>query len=137
MNKRKIIINNNSKNKIININNKIFDFYLFSKEGICILDSPLFKLFNDEIKYNEFKLLLGDVFHNFFKNNKKYDNFTFETIILEKFKVTILLKNTLALIGIFPLLSSKSYQHMLLIHLFIALINYKGDSISKIDSITQ
>ena len=137
MNKRKIIINNNSKNEIININNKIFDFYLFSKEGICILDSPLFKLFNDEIKYNKFKLLLKNVCYNFFKNNKKYDNFTFETIILEKFKVTILLKNTLALVGIFPLLSSKSYQHMLLIHLFIALINYKGDSISKIDSISQ
>ena len=134
VNKKKINLNNN---ETININNKIFNFFLFSKEGICILESQIFKIFNDEIQYNRFKLLLKNICHNFFKQIKNYENFIFETIILEKFKITILLKNSLSLVGIFPLLSSKSYQHMLLIHLFIALINYKGDSISKIDSINE
>ena len=41
------------------------------------------------------------------------------------------------MVGLFPLYSSKSYQHLLLIHLFIALINYKGDSITKIDLISD
>lgn len=81
--------------------------------------------------------MLKNICHHFFKNNKKYENFTFETLILEKFKVIILLKQSLALIGIFPLLSSKSYHRMLLIHLFIALINYKGDSVTKIDAIGE
>ena len=119
----------------MNTNNKIFNFFLFSKEGICILESQLSKLFNEEEKYNTFKRLIKNVCHNFFKKNKKYESFTFETIFLEKFKITILLKHSLVLVGIFPLLSSKSYQHLLLIHLFIALINYKGDSIQKIESI--
>ncbi len=121
----------------MNANNKIFNFFLFSKEGICILESQLSKLFNEEEKYNTFKRLIKNVCHNFFKKNKKYESFTFETIFLEKFKITILLKHSLVLVGIFPLLSSKSYQHLLLIHLFIALINYKGDSIQKIDTINE
>ena len=82
-------------------------------------------------------MLIKNICHNFFKKNKNYENFSFETIFLEKFKITLLLKNSLVLIGIFPLLASKSYQHLLLIHLFIALINYKGDSPSKIDLISE
>lgn len=104
---------------------------------MCVLENHIFKLFNEDIENTKFKLLLKNVCHNFFKNTKKYDNFSFETIIVEKFKITILLKHSIALVGIFPLLSSKSYQKMLLIHLFIALVNYKGDSISKIDSISD
>lgn len=129
-----MVINNN---EILNINNKIYCFLLFSKEGLCVLETQQIKLFTSEEHYHQFKLLLKNICYHFFKNNKKYENFTFETLIVEKFKVTILLKQSLALIGIFPLLSSKSYQKMLLIHLFIALINYKGDSVAKIDAIGE
>ena len=99
--KKKLVINNN---EILNINNKIYCFLVFSKEGLCALEAQQVKLFTTEDQYHKFKLLLKNLCHHFFKNNKKYENFTFETLILEKFKVTILLKQSIALIGIFPLL---------------------------------
>ena len=49
----------------------------------------------------------------------------------------ILLKSKLAFVGVFTSNSSGGFQNLLLIHLYISLINFKGDSISKINSLNK
>ena len=60
-------------------------------------------------------------------NNKNRDDlFLFNRIVINNYKITILIRSKIALIGIFSLYSSKGFQNLLLIHLYISLINFKG-----------
>ena len=67
----------------------------------------------------------------------KEDLFTFNYFIINKYKITFLIKSKITLVGIFSFNTSKGYQNLLLIHLFISLINYKGDSLFKLNIINN
>lgn len=68
-------------------------------------------------------------------NNKYFEKFLFNRLFVNNFKIVILLKSKIALVGLFPINSSASFENLLLIHLFISFINFKGDAISKINLI--
>ena len=68
-------------------------------------------------------------------NNKYFEKFLFNRLFVNNFKIVILLKSKIGLVGLFPINSSASFENLLLIHLFISFINFKGDAISKINLI--
>ena len=61
----------------------------------------------------------------------------FNYFIINKYKITFLIKSKIALVGLFSSNTSTGYQNLLLIHLFISLINYKGDSLTKLNIINS
>ena len=61
------------------------------------------------------------------KVNPLENDFIFKSIQNNKIKILFLLKNNIIMVGIFPITSSIQFQRLLLIHIFIALINFKGD----------
>ena len=61
----------------------------------------------------------------------------FNYFIINKYKITFLIKSKIALVGLFSFNTSTGYQNLLLIHLFISLINYKGDSLTKLNIINS
>ena len=129
--------------------NKIYDFFIFNKSGICIVEKQLEILFPVPEQYNNYKLYIKNIAHSLLINfelkksnsqeNEKlninkintYDNeFKFKSIQTDKIKILFLIKNSLIFVGIFPKISSIQYQRLLLFHIFIALNNFKGDFIS-------
>ena len=70
-------------------------------------------------------------------NENRDDLFLFNRIVINNYKITILIRSKIALIGIFSLYSSKGFQNLLLIHLYISLINFKGNSITKLNLINN
>ena len=69
---------------------------------------------------------------------KQMENeFVFKDFQFEKCKILFLIRNNLILAGTFPMTSSTQFQRLLLIHLFLALINFKGDSISAMKKINN
>ena len=130
--------------------NKIYDFFLFNKSGICILQQQFEILFTDKEQYNNYKLMIKNITNKFsfnqdkekkkvnIQNNDKLNintnkvnplenDFIFKSIQNNKIKILFLLKNNIIMVGIFPITSSIQFQRLLLIHIFIALINFKGD----------
>ena len=51
----------------------------------------------------------------------------FKSIQNNGIKILFLLKNSIIIVGAFPITSSIQFQRLLLIHIFIALVNFKGD----------
>ena len=130
--------------------NKIYDFFLFNKSGICILQQQFEILFTDKEQYNNYKLIIKNTSNKFsfnqdkekkkanIQNNDKLNintnkvnplenDFIFKSIQNNKIKILFLLKNNIIMVGTFPITSSIQFQRLLLIHIFIALINFKGD----------
>ena len=73
-------------------------------------------------------------------NNIKYpkDNeFIFKNINLEKCKLLFMIRNNNVFVCTFPIKSSTQFQRLLLIHIFIALINFKGDAITAIGKFNE
>ena len=48
-----------------------------------------------------------------------------------------MIKSKIATVGIFSINSSRGFQNLILLHLFISLINFKGDSITKLNIINN
>ena len=71
------------------------------------------------------------------KNKNKDDIFLYNNIINNRYKIKIIIKAKIALVGIFSINTSKGFQNLLLMHLFISLINFKGDSIIKLNLINN
>ena len=67
----------------------------------------------------------------------KEDLFLFNYLMINKYKITFLIKSNIALVGVFSFNTTKGYQNLLLIHLFISLINYKGDFLTKLNLINN
>jgi len=67
--------------------------------------------------------------NNNHKNNRKYekDNFEYQKIYFMGFKLNVLIKNCLVLIGIFTENLSSYYIKMYLLHMYIAFLNFNGD----------
>ena len=149
--------NNKDSYEILN-KNKIYDFFIFNKSGICILEKQLEILFQDKIQYNNYKLQTKNIAYtllnkslvknkpkaqtqenndilnvNINKSNSSLENdFIFQSIQTDKIKILFLIKNNIILVGTFPKTSSTQFQRLLLIHTFIALINFKGDFLQLI-----
>jgi len=112
------------------------------------LDKQFDPIFKDEGKYLNYKLLIKNIAHNLlmsFQNckfprdesnvlnlgNSKIKNenkFIFKSIGLEKCKILFLIRNNNIFVGVFHKTSSIEFQRLLLIHIFIAIINYEEDS---------
>ena len=71
------------------------------------------------------------------KTNYIENEFLFESIKIGNIKILFLIKNNAILVGTFPKSSSIQFQRLLLIHLFIALINFKGDIITSLKKINE
>ena len=125
--------------------NKLYDFFLFNQSGICVLEKQIKILFNNISEYNNYKLIIKRISHTLlmnYQNIKPYDNtleneFIFKNIQNEKCKILFLIKNNFILVGTFPFTSSIQFQRLLLMHIFIALINFKGDFISCVDKLNE
>ena len=138
----------------------MYDFFLFNKSGVCILEKQLEILFNDISQYNKYKLIIKNMAHSLLinidknkpknqtqemdklninkNNNNPLDNeFIFKNIQNDKIKILFLIKNNNILVGTFPKSSSIEFQRFLLVHIFIALINFKGDFISIVKKINE
>lgn len=92
---------------------------------------------NNEAQYDNLKILIKRVSIKLLNNKNNSDLFLFNRILYKKYKIVILLKSKLALVGVFSQDSTKSFHNLLLIHLYISLINFKGDSINKINNINK
>lgn len=111
---------------------------MFNESGICILEKQIEALFDDKTEYNNYKLIIKNISHNLFiNNNRNDDEFIFKSIQNEKYKILFLIKSNCILIGTFSPSSTTQYQRLLLIHIFIALINFKGDLLSTFKTFTE
>ena len=125
--------------------NKLYDFFLFNQSGICVLEKQIKTLFADISQYNNYKLLIKRISHTLlmnYQNIKPNDNtleneFIFKNIQNEKCKILFMIKNNFILVGAFPFTSSIQFQRLLLMHIFIALINFKGDFILCVDKLNE
>ena len=124
--------------------NKLYDFFLFNQSGICVLEKQIKTLFADLSEYNNYKLIIKRLSHTLlmnYQNIKPNDNleneFIFKNIQNEKYKILFMIKNNFILVGTFPYSSSIQFQRLLLMHIFIALINFKGDFISCVDKLNE
>ena len=89
---------------------------------------------------NKFKIIIQKIVLIIMNNNtnkNKEDLFYFNRFLFNKFKITIMIKSKIALVGLFSLNSSRGFQNLLLMHLYISLINFKGDSIIKLNLINN
>ena len=127
----------NIYNIIVNDNQKTHLFFLFIESGLCIFEKKLELNNINEEEYNNLKILLKNISIKLLNKNKNPDLFIFNRFLLNKYKIVILLKSKLAFVGIFTSNSSKGFQNLLLMHLYISLINFKGDSINKINSLNK
>jgi hypothetical protein len=130
------------------LNNKIYDFFIFNNSGICILEKQFDSILKDTEKYMNYKLLIKNIAHNLLINSEntkfpkdesevlniandkiiKENKFIFKSIKLEKCKILFLIRNNNIFVGVFYSNSSIEFQRLLLMHIFIALINYEEDS---------
>ena len=123
--------------------NIIYYYFLFVKSGLCILEKNLERnnnLINNEDEYNKLRKIIQKLvikIMNNQNNKNKEDLFLFNRFIINKYKIIIMIKSKIVSVGIFALKSSRGFQNLLLIHLYISLINFKGDSIIKLNLINN
>lgn len=104
---------------------------MFNESGICILEKQIETLFDNTTEYNNYKLIIKNISHTLLINNSKNDDdFIFKSLQSEKYKILFFIRNNCILAGTFSPSSITQYQRLLLIHIFIALINFKGDLFS-------
>ena len=131
--------------------NKVYNIFMFNSSGICFLETQQEILFNELKEYNEYKIKIKNIAHIFlmhqYRNMNKTKNknknketiyinqtdnnfgndFIFNYIETDLYKILLLIKNDFILVSTFPKSSSIQFQRLLLIHIFIALTNFKGD----------
>ena len=71
------------------------------------------------------------------KKDSKGNEFIFKNIQLEKCKILFMLRNNIIFVSTFPIRSTIQFQRLLLIHIFIALINFKGDAITAMNKLNE
>ena len=75
---------------------------------------------------------------NINKTNANENEFIFKSLQNEKLKILFLIiNNNFIIVGIYPKYSSTQFQRLLLMHIFIALINFKGDIISTMKILNE
>ena len=126
-----------SKNKNIILNNSIYEFFIFSKNGICISHSQYKKIYDNENDYERFKKSIKNISCNLLNKATDTSLFNFCKIRISNLIIQILLKDEMSFIGIFPINSSHYFHKLILIHMYIALLNFKGDTVEKIEIINK
>ncbi len=121
----------------IPFNNSILEFFVFTKSGICILNSQYKNIYDNEGDYNRYKLIIKNISCHLLDKATDTTLFYFSKITISSFIIQILLKDGMAFVGIFPNNSSTSFQKLILIHMYIALLNFKGDTIEKVDILNK
>ena len=121
----------------IPFNNSILEFFVFTKSGICILNSQYKNIYDNEDDYNRYKLIIKNISCHLLDKATDTTLFYFSKITISSFIIQILLKDGMAFVGIFPNNSSTSFQKLILIHMYIALLNFKGDTIEKVDILNK
>ena len=132
---------------------------------MCVLEKQFEEIFKDSEEYNNYKLLIKNIAHTILINNEKNktqstnsidendddgklslnnnkkdskgNEFIFKNIQLEKCKILFMLRNNIIFVSTFPVRSTIQFQRLLLIHIFIALINFKGDAISAMNKLNE
>ena len=132
---------------------------------MCVLEKQFEEIFKDSEEYNNYKLLIKNIAHTILINNEKNktqstnsidendddgklslsnnkkdskgNEFIFKNILLEKCKILFMLRNNIIFVSTFPIRSTIQFQRLLLIHIFIALINFKGDAISAMNKLNE
>ena len=132
---------------------------------MCVLEKQFEEIFKDSEEYNNYKLLIKNIAHTILINNEKNksqstnsidendddgklslnnnkkdskgNEFIFKNIQLEKCKILFMLRNNIIFVSTFPIRSTIQFQRLLLIHIFIALINFKGDAISAMNKLNE
>ena len=131
-----------SKNSNLN-ENKILEFFLFSNDGIKILNSQFENYFENQSEYKNFKRIIKNLSVHIAKNensNKKkknQKNFHFNLLKILSFKILILIRFNMIFLGIFPEKCSSAFAKLFLIHMYIAFINFKKDAKEKINEISE
>ena len=132
---------------------------------MCVLEKQFEEIFKDSEEYNNYKLLIKNIAHTILINNEKNksqstnsidendddgklslnnnkkdskgNEFIFKNIQLEKCKILFMLRNNIIFVSTFPIRSTIQFQRLLLIHIFIALINFKGDAITAMNKLNE
>ena len=132
---------------------------------MCVLEKQFEEIIKDSEEYNNYKILIKNIAHIILTNNENNKNqsvnsidendddgklslnnnkksqkdneFIFKNIQIEKCKILFMLRNRNVFVTTFPTKSSIQFQRLLLIHIFIALINFKGDAISSINKLNE
>ena len=131
------------ENKINSIENKILEFFVFTENGIKILNSQFENYFENQLEYKNFKRIIKNLSVHIVqienKNNKqKYQkNFHFNLLKIHQFKILILIRFNIIFLGIFPEKCSSAFAKIFLIHMYIAFINFKADAKEKINAISE
>lgn len=114
----------------------IHDFFLFTKNGICVLHLKYENYINDKT-YAKLIIVIKNISTTLLQNCKDNQEFNFHKIKTNKLLINILIKNGLAFIGVFKSSCNTSFTRIILAHMFIALLNFKGDTIEKLTSLAN
>ena len=114
----------------------IHDFFLFTKNGICVLHLKYESYINDKT-YSKLIIVIKNISTTLLQNCKDNQEFNFHKIKTNKLLINILIKNGLAFIGVFKSSCNTSFTRIILAHMFIALLNFKGDTIEKLTSLAN
>ena len=61
----------NIDNNSILLNHKIYNFFIFNKSGMCVLEKQFEEIFKDSEEYNNYKLFIKNISHTILINNEK------------------------------------------------------------------
>ena len=131
------------ENKTNSIENKILEFFVFTENGIKILNSQFENYFENQLEYKNFKRIIKNLSVHILqiensKNKQKYQkNFHFNLLKIHQFKILILIRFNIIFLGIFPEKCSSAFAKIFLIHMYIAFINFKGNAKEKITAISE
>ena len=117
--------------------NSIIEFFVFTKSGICILNSQYKNIYDNEDDYNKYKLIIKNISCHLLDKAIDTSLLYFSKITISSFIIQILLKDGMAFVGIFPNNSSTYFQKLILIHMYIALLNFKGDTVEKVEILNR
>ena len=107
----------------------IYYYFLFIQNGLCIFEKNLERKNNiGDDEYNKMRILIQKIvlkIMNISNNDSKNKEvmFCFNRFIINNFKITIMIKSKVASVGVFSFNSSRGFQNLLLIHLYISLIH--------------
>lgn len=109
---------------------------MFNKIGICILHLKYLTIFTEK-NYQKIILTIKNISTTLLQNSKENSDFCFHKIKNEKCMILILIKNNMSFIGVFNTNCNPSFAKMMLSHMYIALINFKGDTLEKVNSLSN
>ena len=132
--KPSIIINSFKKKKC---NNELLSFFIFENDkNICLSHLNLFDFLtenNNENKYKIFNDLIYKCYYNLIKLNNNLNNcINFNSFIMPKFKIYILIQEKFSIVTVYRPNSPFSFSKMQTLFLLTSFINYCCESIENL-----